>query len=1365
MIPGLVFATPSSLRPMHSDPFVGASLGPYRITRKLGQGGMGVVYHAIHDLLKVEVAVKLLPSHLATNEQYRARFFREAKAAATLDHPNVVRVLDAGFDEKTSECYLIMAFCEGDSLRDRLARPWPIQQALPLFVPMCDALLSAHDRGMIHRDVKPDNVLFTAQGVPQLSDFGLARMESSTSALTQTGQVLGTPPYMPLEQWDGDNVGPSADQYALGVTFYEVLTLDLPIWAETPSGYVRRLVGQQRTPIFERKPAADLPRRLGDAVERMTAIDPGDRFETLMSAREELVAVAIDLKISLQIDPGSAPRRVAKASTPTWTDISDRPTAIQQISIEEGDLSVFPLRQAGVHNSLAGTPKPPVPSELQTQAVSSMVGTAFNPDAPTAVRPRKRGIAPLLIGLFAGLLLAGLVAGGAGVLLMEQAGGPDGKTTGSDRDTQDQLPVSARPTGTGSVVSRAPMPGNHAVEPGDLLDELPGFEDDWSINGELPNTFDGNNSGVYDPADEGTWRTDREFILANRALTLIRAGAGSIDVECDLFVVHPNGWQGVMIARDELAVVEIQRNGGEIVSEFSNYANGLVAAAAFHPDGEAFYTGDSNGSLVRWTFEDDELGSRVDNPQLIEVFADPIRSLACVGNHVLLVGTDFGECVLLDASRVGRKADVEAEVLAVLSSHNAGTRVSDVWLAPDGLTAVTAGGDRRVCLWDLTPAFLRADDDGDGTAACEDTVEIGDAGDGGGDEPRAPVLKPIRSVDVGNPLNAVAVSLRNGLVVCGDHDGNLSVLRLDYGGFGDEWTVVQTLKAHPSSIESLAFNKGETLLVSGGDDDTLQLLTPVDEAGLDMFGRSGQAAQLARLTDLRLPDNANAHHLSWTDTNFGAQTLVVAASFDGIKVITLAPEGHEFDRALPMVVVGDARVAGGIRSLDIGEQGQWAVAVNTDGQAFFIHRDGQSLPIETTEQVPVAHALLIPGRDTESPAAAVACVDGTIQIYAVLSKASVRFEGQLTGVASGVTCMAISPARWLVAGGREGELAVWRLNENDGGGDLIGMTQRKGAIYTVAIDGTTVYSEGESDSLIQWRIATERLDIDRYIDEVDDIQSLHIAPGGQIVSHSVYGAVRATAPESAEQADPNNALPGRERFADLVRYADVGGQAVAFGIAQDPTDQVIIWSPAGADDPPEYMVASPVRGTTAIAVSRDGLWLVAGNGSGRIRFVSIAPQSIGVAGDQVEWGLDLSTAFVGDTDLTASVALKPNRMVTLTVTNNGDAPAMMVRAQVEFYSDLDDGELLMTMPVMLGMIGSGETVTRTIAINVDRLRRDRRRMNWPELVARIQDASGRGTSRAFSEGSRRRGNGRSGDDGDDGNDGGWGNERGRNRRD
>jgi YVTN family beta-propeller protein len=222
--------------PIGSDPRRGSQLAGFRLEALLGRGGMGAVYRAEDLRLGRNVALKLLVPELAENERFRERFLRESQMAASLDHPNIVPIYAAG--ETDGQLYLAMRYVEGYDLRQLLARERALEpaRALGLLEQVADALDAAHERGLIHRDVKPGNVLIAARSGREhcyLSDFGLTKQTSSISGLTGTGELVGTVNYVSPEQIRGEEVDGRADLYALGCVLYECLAGEPPFARES----------------------------------------------------------------------------------------------------------------------------------------------------------------------------------------------------------------------------------------------------------------------------------------------------------------------------------------------------------------------------------------------------------------------------------------------------------------------------------------------------------------------------------------------------------------------------------------------------------------------------------------------------------------------------------------------------------------------------------------------------------------------------------------------------------------------------------------------------------------------------------------------------------------------------------------------------------------------------------------------------------------------------------------------------------------------------------------------------------------------------------------------------------------------------
>jgi serine/threonine-protein kinase len=263
--------------------------GRYELGERLGIGGMSTVVLAYDRRLERHVAVKLLAEHLAEDGQFVERFRREALAAARLVHPNIVQVFDFGLDEPTGRHYIVMEHIRGQSaaeiLRDR--GYLPVGEALGIVSHACRGLDYAHRNGVVHRDVKPGNLLRSEDGVVKLADFGIAKALSDESQITQVGSVLGTAAYLAPEQATGEEAGPAADLYALGVVTYQLLSGRLPYDAQSLTELA--LKQQREVPALLHTLVADVPPQLATAVQRALQLDPRDRYPTADTMREALI--------------------------------------------------------------------------------------------------------------------------------------------------------------------------------------------------------------------------------------------------------------------------------------------------------------------------------------------------------------------------------------------------------------------------------------------------------------------------------------------------------------------------------------------------------------------------------------------------------------------------------------------------------------------------------------------------------------------------------------------------------------------------------------------------------------------------------------------------------------------------------------------------------------------------------------------------------------------------------------------------------------------------------------------------------------------------------------------------------------------
>jgi serine/threonine-protein kinase len=255
----------------------GKTIGHYRIDAELGRGGMGVVYKAEDTKLRRTVALKFLSPHLLADPQQKTRFLREAQAAAALDHPNISTIHEV--HEADGQTFIVMAFIEGEDVQTKIGSgPMSIDEALDITVQVAKGLAKAHGEGIVHRDIKPGNVIVTKEGVAKVVDFGLAKLATQTK-LTHTGTTVGTIRYMSPEQATGGEVDHRTDVWSLGVMLYEMLSGTLPFRGDVEQAILYSVLNEDPKPITETR--KDIPVALEDTIEKALAKEPAKRFGTM----------------------------------------------------------------------------------------------------------------------------------------------------------------------------------------------------------------------------------------------------------------------------------------------------------------------------------------------------------------------------------------------------------------------------------------------------------------------------------------------------------------------------------------------------------------------------------------------------------------------------------------------------------------------------------------------------------------------------------------------------------------------------------------------------------------------------------------------------------------------------------------------------------------------------------------------------------------------------------------------------------------------------------------------------------------------------------------------------------------------------
>jgi serine/threonine protein kinase len=269
---------------------VGQTLGQYRLVDRIGRGGMATVYKAYQPSLDRYVAVKVLPTYLAHDPDFATRFRREARAIAKLNHPRILPVHDFGQEGELS--YIVMRYVEGGTLKKILGQPLALDRVVDIIVQVGDALDYAHQQGIIHRDVKPANVLLDRGKWALLSDFGLAKMAAASVQLTKTGVGLGTPAYMSPEQAQGKPVDAQSDIYSLGIMLFEMLTGQVPFDADTPLAV---LIKHLTAPLpLPRKVNPDIPEPVERVILKAVAKAPEDRYQRVSEMVEALKRAAME---------------------------------------------------------------------------------------------------------------------------------------------------------------------------------------------------------------------------------------------------------------------------------------------------------------------------------------------------------------------------------------------------------------------------------------------------------------------------------------------------------------------------------------------------------------------------------------------------------------------------------------------------------------------------------------------------------------------------------------------------------------------------------------------------------------------------------------------------------------------------------------------------------------------------------------------------------------------------------------------------------------------------------------------------------------------------------------------------------------
>src|SRR5947207_7683443 len=311
--------------------------GRYRLDRRLGAGGLSTVYLAVDLVLERSVAVKLLAEHLAEDDGFVARFRREALAAAKLVHPNIVQVYDSGRDPDANRHYIVMEYVEGETFAQmlRARNRLPVAEAAGIILQACQGLEYAHRHAVIHRDVKPGNLLINRDGLVKLADFGIAKA-AEDSKITQIGSVLGTAAYLSPERAKGQEATPSTDVYSLGVVLYQALAGRVPYESGSLTELALRQQEADPEPVSLLNP--EVSPELSRVVSRSLAGRPAERYQSALDMHEAITEAmrgrdsdaTLTLQAAADAREATAVTRVADTASAAPTRVLPRPAPPQR---------------------------------------------------------------------------------------------------------------------------------------------------------------------------------------------------------------------------------------------------------------------------------------------------------------------------------------------------------------------------------------------------------------------------------------------------------------------------------------------------------------------------------------------------------------------------------------------------------------------------------------------------------------------------------------------------------------------------------------------------------------------------------------------------------------------------------------------------------------------------------------------------------------------------------------------------------------------------------------------------------------------------------------------------------------------------
>jgi tRNA A-37 threonylcarbamoyl transferase component Bud32 len=411
----------------------------YRQVRRIASGGMGTVYEGVDERLARRVAIKFLKEEYAEDPLFVERFGREARAAASLDHPNIAQIFDSGQDG--GQHFIVMEFLEGKDLGHVLREDQrlPADVAVSVTSQVCSALAAAHMAGIVHRDIKPGNVLVRSDGRVKVTDFGIAQVKGQAS-LTGAGLGLGTARYLSPEQASGQEVTPASDQYSAGVLLFQMLTGNVPFTGDSPVAVALSHVREELPSVHDFAP--EVPPPLAEVVATATAKDPQSRYAD---------AAQMGAALRKALAAPHAATAAAAPDTPAATEAPDLPAVPDLPAMPDLPAAAEPLNLPAVQDLPAMQDLPAVPEPFELPAVPDLFAAQAR-----GLRRRPAAAPHALLIAAAGLLLIGALA--IGWLAISGGPSPDQAETGPAlaQPRQPQVTVTVRPPRAATSSTNAP---------------------------------------------------------------------------------------------------------------------------------------------------------------------------------------------------------------------------------------------------------------------------------------------------------------------------------------------------------------------------------------------------------------------------------------------------------------------------------------------------------------------------------------------------------------------------------------------------------------------------------------------------------------------------------------------------------------------------------------------------------------------------------------------------------------------------------------------------------------------------------------------------------------------------------------------